>query len=246
MGRTNVSALSTPTISEICCTSRSAAARGMTFFPLEVDGARMCEYPFATATTSAATFSARNSASAGASACNTFFTPGICDAALAASPASCPATRICTSPPSFCAAATAFKVLLRIDLLSCSATTRTAISDHLGFVAQLVDQRLRVGHLGAGLALRRLDHFQRLQARRHVDAERVRLQRLERLLLRFHDVRQRDIARFVEAQVGSDDRRQLDGNGFQAAIDFTRDFGARRGELDLGGEGCLGPAHQRG
>jgi hypothetical protein len=38
-----VSAFSTPEMSEICWTSRSAAARGITSFPVEVAGARMWE-----------------------------------------------------------------------------------------------------------------------------------------------------------------------------------------------------------
>ena len=41
MGRTNVSALFTAVMSEICATSRSAATRGMTFLPPVVAGARM-------------------------------------------------------------------------------------------------------------------------------------------------------------------------------------------------------------
>src|SRR6185295_3679475 len=162
------------------------------------------------------TFSARNSPRWGASACSTFFTPAICDAPLAASPAPCPATSTWMSPPSFCAAATALSVAFLIVLLSCSAITsmdmiflkvsgrihrpHRSFSYDLGFVAELVHQRLRVRDFHAGLALGRLDDLEGRQPGRNIDAERIGLQHLERLLLRLHDVRQRDVARLVQAQ----------------------------------------------
>ena len=59
-----------------------------------------------------------------------------------------------------------------------------------------------------------------------VDAELVGLLDVERLLLRLHDVGQRGIARLVEAQVGGDDRRQLEAHGLEAAVDLARDDGA--------------------
>ena len=68
---------------------------------------------------------------------------------------------------------------------------------------------------------------------------------VERLLLRLHDVRQRGIARLVQAQVGGDDRRQLDLDRLQAAIDFAGDLSLAVADLDLRGEGRLGPAEQR-
>src|SRR5690349_17928576 len=120
---------------------------------------------------------------------------------LAASPALEPATRTWTSEPIWPAAVTAFATLLRTVLPSCAATTRTAMSDHSRFVAQLVDQLGNGLHLDAGLALGRLLDLQHLEARRHVDAQRVRRQRLDRLLLGLHDVGQRGVARLVEAQV---------------------------------------------
>src|SRR3546814_3969865 len=82
-------------------------------------------------------------------------------------------------------------------------------SDHLGFVTQLVDQLGDRGDLHAGLARRRLVHRDDGEARRHVDAEIIRRQGIDRLFLRLHDVGQRGIARLVEAQVGGDHRRQL-------------------------------------
>jgi len=80
----------------------------ISFFPKLVAGARMWEYApsLAIATTVADTFSAVGLARWGASACNTFATPAICDAACAACCASLPATRTWMSPPIFCAAVT--------------------------------------------------------------------------------------------------------------------------------------------
>jgi hypothetical protein len=49
-------------------------------------------------------------------------------------------------------------------------------SDHSRFVLQLVDQFGHGLHLDAGLALRRLLDLQGLEARRGVDAQRVRRQ----------------------------------------------------------------------
>ena len=110
---------------------------------------------------------------------------------------------------------------------------------------ELGDQLGRVGDLDAGLAARRLDGLEHLEARRDVDAVVGRLLHLERLLLRLHDVGQRGIARLVEAQVGGDDGRQLDLQRLEAAVDLARD--ERRLALDdeLGGERGLRPAEQR-
>ena len=47
-----------------------------------------------------------------------------------------------------------------------------------------------------------------VEPRRDVDAERGGLGRLQRLLLRLHDVGQRRVARLVQAQVGGDHQRQ--------------------------------------
>src|SRR5215471_21535461 len=107
---------------------------------------------------------------------------------LAASPALLPATSTCTSGPIWPAAVTAFATLLRTVLPSCAATTRTAMSDHSRFIAQLVDQLGHGLHLDAGLALGRLLDLQHFQARCHVDAQRIRRQGLDRLLLGLHDV----------------------------------------------------------
>jgi hypothetical protein len=67
--------------------------------------------------------------------------------------------------------------------------------------------------------------FSTFQARRDVDAQLGRLQVVDRLLLRLHDVGQRGVARLVQAQVGGDDRRQLQRHGLQAAVDFAGHVG---------------------
>src|SRR3989475_8779859 len=149
------------------------------------------------ASTCAATFSASCSASCGASANSTLATPAIWLACFAASAAFSPAISTCTSPPHWVAAVTVFKVAPFKSACSCSATTRTAISDHLRFVLQLRDQRRDIGHLHAGAALGGLRDLQRLDARAHVHTEVGGLHHFERLLLRLHDVGQRDVARLV-------------------------------------------------
>ena len=110
---------------------------------------------------------------------------------------------------------------------------------------ELGDELGRVGDLDAGLAARRLDGLQHLEARRDVDAEVGGLLDVERLLLRLHDVGQRGIARLVEAQVGGDDRRQLELQRLQAAVDLARHERALALDHELGGERRLRPAEQR-
>ena len=99
--------------------------------------------------------------------------------------------------------------------------------------------------LTPALRLAGSDDLQHLQPRRDVDAEFVGLLDVERLLLRLHDVGQRGIARLVEAQVGGDDRRQLEAHRLEAAVHLTRHHGAAAVDLQLGGEGALRPAEQR-
>src|SRR5687767_8789178 len=101
----------------------------------------------------------------------TLATPAICAAALAASPALWPATSTCTSPPHWAAAVTVLSVAPLMVALSCSATTREVISDHLCFVLQLRHQCRYIGHLDARAALRRLHHLQRLQVVLHFHAQ---------------------------------------------------------------------------
>src|SRR5262245_47165607 len=149
---------------------------------------------------SGATSSATQLASAASSACRTLATPSICAADFAAPAQPLPATRTCTSPPSLPAAATVLETLARTALPSCAATTRTDISDHSCLVAQLVDQLCDGLHLHACLALGRFLDLQGLEARRDVDSQRVRGLHIDRLLLGLHDVRQRSVARLVEAK----------------------------------------------
>src|ERR1700712_95169 len=135
----------------------------------------------------------------------TLVTPAICDACFAASPALCPATSTCTSPPHCAAAVTVLKVAPRIEALSCSATTSAVISNHLGFVLQLRHQRRHVGHLHARGALGRLHHLQRPEVRLDFHAEVGGLEYFQLLFLGLHDVGQRHIARLVPAQIGGAD-----------------------------------------
>ena len=97
------------------------------------------------------------------------------------------------------------------------------MSDHSRFVLQLVDKLGDGLHLDAGLALGRLLDLEHLQPRRDVDAQRIRRQDLDWLLLGLHDVGQRRIARLVQAQVGGDHRRQLDLDVLEAAVDLASD-----------------------
>ena len=82
-----------------------------------------------------------------------------------------------------------------------------------------VDNRMRIAReeiFGRVLAT---THF----ARRDVDAIVGGRFLVDRLFLRLHDIGQRDIARFVQAQIGGHDRRHLDRDRLQAAVDLTRD-----------------------
>jgi hypothetical protein len=76
IGRTKVSAVTTPAMSEIICASSSAAARGITFLPAAEAGANRCEYSGASSTSSAATGSASPCTYCSASECSTLASPG--------------------------------------------------------------------------------------------------------------------------------------------------------------------------
>src|SRR3982750_2827201 len=183
----------------------------------------------------------------------TLATPAMAAAALAAASAPLPATSTWTSPPHWAAAVTVLRVAGLMLALSCSATTSDASAvmsinslDDFGFVLELVHQGGHVGHLDAGAALGRLADLECLDARLDVDAKLFWLDVVELLFLGLHDVGQGDVARLVEAQVGGDDGGQREREGFQAAVDFARDLGGAAFDFDLGGEGGLGPAQQRG
>ena len=68
---------------------------------------------------------------------------------------------------------------------------------------------------------------------------------IHRLFLRLHDVRQRRVTRFVEAQVGRDDRRQTHRNRLQSTVDFARDRQLAVGNADLRREGALSEPGER-
>src|SRR6516164_7427226 len=118
------------------------------------------------------------------------------------------------------------------------------LSDHprLGF--ELVDQLGDRADFMAALPFWRLFDLEHDQARRHVDTERLRRRRDDRLFLCPHDIRQRGVARLVEPQIGRDHRRQSDCDGFEPAIDLACYFGVAVADLELGGEGRLRPTEQ--
>ena len=67
----------------------------------------------------------------------------------------------------------------------------------------------------------------------------------DRLLLRLHDVGQAGVARLVQPQIGSYDRRALQFQGLQAAIDLARHLEIGTIDFELGGKGRLRPSEQR-
>ena len=87
----------------------------------------------------------------------------------------------------------------------------------------------------------RLGGFENLEPGSDVDAIVGRRLLVDRFLLRLHDIGQRGVARLVEAQVGGDDRRQLERHRLHAAVDLAGDFHASVLDDDLGGEGPLTP-----
>ena len=78
-----------------------------------------------------------------------------------------------------------------------------------------------------------------------LDAQGAQRQRLQRLLLRLHDVRQLHVARLVQAQVRRHERRQVHLQRFQAGIDLAGHARLALRQLDLGGKGHLRPIPQR-
>src|SRR5690606_35790870 len=92
--------------------------------------------------------------------------------------------------------------------------------DYLRLVLQFLDQFSHGLDLDAGAAGSRRFHFQGLDGGSGGNAQGVRGNGFQRLLLGLHDVRQRRVARLVQAQVGGDDRRQVERDGLQAAVDL--------------------------
>jgi len=68
------------------------------------------------------------------------------------------------------------------------------------------------------------------------DAEAVEFDDVERFGFGLHDAGELDEARFVQAQIGSNDRRQVDLDHFQAGVYFTRHRGLAFGKFQLAGE----------
>src|SRR3569833_3151473 len=117
-----------------------------------------------------------------------------------------PATSTCTSPPSCAAAGSALLVASFRTSLSCSAISNVVISEHPGFGLEFGDELGDVLDLDAGLTTRRLGGLEDFEPRREIDTGVGRGLLRDRLLLRLHDIRQRSVARFVEAKVGNDRR----------------------------------------
>ncbi|SJM32112.1 hypothetical protein BQ8482_240050 [Mesorhizobium delmotii] len=118
--------------------------------------------------------------------------------------------------------------------------------EHAGFVLQLVDQFGDALDLDARLAAARLLGLDHLQPRLDVGAVVGRALLVERLLLGFHDVGQRGIARLVEAKIRGDNRRHLQFHRLQAAIDLARHLGLVAIDNDLGSKSALRPAQKCG
>src|SRR6218665_2817096 len=108
---------------------------------------------------------------------------------------------------STCAATFSARLCAKLGL-SCSAITSAAMSDHLRFVLELINESGHIGHLDALTSLERLADVQGLQARLDVPAPGLRLEDVEVLVFGLHDVGQGNVARLVQAQVGRDDRGQ--------------------------------------
>src|SRR3546814_14606440 len=82
-----------------------------------------------------------------------------------------------------------------------------------------------IGDLDAGTAPGRLDDIGDGEPRCDIDAVIGGGLGRHRLRLGLHDVGQRGVARLVEAQIGGDDRRQLEIIGLEPALDFARPLG---------------------
>src|SRR3954452_3113560 len=204
-------------MSETCITSSNAATRGITLRPVVVEAATRASYGPARDTISAAVGSASWWSYAGASARRTFSTPGSFAAASAAARQFDPATRMWTGALRAVAADRALLVASLMNALSCSAIRSVVIGrilgrpclEHAGFHFQLVDEFGGARDLHAGLAPAGFHGLKDLQARDDVDAQGFGTRLLDRLFLRFHDVRERSVARLVQAKIRGHDGRQL-------------------------------------
>ena len=103
----------------------------------------------------------------------------------------------------------------------CRARQSTASSsEHPSFVLELRHQFGDVPDLNARLAARRLRSPENFEARDDIDAVVGDCLFRDRLPLRLHDVGERRIVRLAEAEIGRDDRRPLQLDGLQAAVNL--------------------------
>src|SRR6185437_7156851 len=117
-------------------------------------------------------------------------------------------------------------------------------SQHPGFVLELRNQLSDVLDLDASLAARWLRGLEDFEMRGEIDTVIGRALFGDRLLLGLHDVGKAGVARLVRPQIGSDDRRSLQLDSLQAAIDLARHLEIRTVDFELGGKGRLRPPEQ--
>src|SRR5690606_27241748 len=114
--------------------------------------------------------------------------------------------------------------------------------DHLRFVLQFIHQLSYVSHLDTSLACSRGFDFQGGQASGNVNAQVSRRHGVQRLLLGFHDVRQRSVARLIQTQVCGNNRRQVQSNCHQTAVYFAGYVNLVTVNNHFRGEGALAHA----
>jgi hypothetical protein len=110
--------------------------------------------------------------------------------------------------------------------LGSGSVAGSALAEHLGFVLQLGDELLHVGHAcSPAWTLRRLLDLERGSgAARRRRRDRPASPSSSRFLLRLHDVGQRRVARLVEPQVGRHHGGQRRcSSRLEPAIDLARD-----------------------
>lgn len=130
----------------------------------------------------------------------------------------------------------------------------------LGLVLELIEQFINIGNLATTGTFGWFFDFESLKARSDIDAQVLGCELYQWFLFRLHDVGQRSIAGFIQAnalsskclslflsletfillpQVGRDDRRQFRLYGFQTTIDFTSHLERLVLNFDLGSKRCL-------
>ncbi|RMT33899.1 hypothetical protein ALP49_05314 [Pseudomonas syringae pv. solidagae] len=117
--------------------------------------------------------------------------------------------------------------------------------DYLRFVFQFLDQFSHRLDLDAGAACSRRFDLEGLVGRGRGNAQCIRGQHFKRLFLGLHDIGQRSVAWLVQTQVRGHDGWQAQGNGLQAAVDFTGHGNLVTGHFNPGCERTLRVAAQR-